>query len=226
MSKQAYKNTPLSIGSRHGRWTVVGEPIRLESQYAYFCQCDCGTRRTVRHLQLNNGKSQSCGCLARERSADRNRTHGMTLTRTFSSWDAMKDRCYRKGRSDSKIYHDRGITVCDRWLGKSGFQNFLDDMGERPDGMSLDRIDNDLGYSPSNCRWATAGEQANNKRSNRLIEYRGKSYTLAQLANIAGMGADTLEWRISRWNDVEKSVETKLKVQKNNRRANVSNRNK
>lgn len=96
----------------------------------------------------------------------------------------MKQRCYNRAYTQYKDYGMRGIKVCDRWLGPEGFTNFLKDMGARPDGCSLDRIDNNGGYSPENCKWSTRTEQANNTRSNHLLEYNGEKHTISEWSRI------------------------------------------
>ncbi|WP_328981757.1 hypothetical protein OG258_19885 [Streptomyces mirabilis] len=123
--------------------------------------CDCGTPHTIRRDHW--GKAvKSCGCLAKELISVRSTTHGMTKSPTYRTWVAMIQRCTNPGRSNYPYYGGRGITVCSRW--RNSFEAFLQDMGERPDGMTLDRVDTDGSYEPGNCRWATKNEQAQNQR--------------------------------------------------------------
>ena len=108
-----------------------------------------------------------------------------TFPKEYNSFSSMRTRCFRKSHSEYKNYGGRGINVCDRWMEpRKGFRNFLEDMGERPDGSSLDRIDNDLGYSPDNCRWATKREQSENMSTTKVIEYKGKTRTLYEWSTI------------------------------------------
>lgn len=202
----------IVIGYRCNRWTVISGPRKPVKHYGYDCVCDCGTRRFVRKFQLQHRLTNSCGCYSAERSKERNKTHGMTLTPTFSSWDAMLDRCNKPGRNDAKSYYDKGITVCKRWQGKNGFINFYKDMGERPDGMTLDRIDVDGNYEPSNCRWATSKQQARNKTTNRQVTLKGETKTLQDWADEIGIRYDTLSWRLKNWNNEEKILNTPLGV--------------
>ncbi len=102
----------------------------------------------------------------------------------WNSWTMMKQRCYNEKYTQYKDYGGRGIKVCGRWLGPEGFMNFLNDMGKRPEGCSLDRIDNNKSYSPDNCRWATREEQSNNTRNNVIIEYCGEMHTLSEWSRI------------------------------------------
>ena len=189
-------------GNRYGRLVVVG---RAEANkwgaYRWKCVCDCGGETIALTTSLRRGHSKSCGCLQLEKV----RTHGLTDTPEYASWYGMKNRCTCKTSKYYSRYGGRGITMCDRW--RESFLNFLDDMGPRPSPQhSLDRIDNNGSYEPSNCRWATKSEQARNRRSNRIVFFDGREMCVAELLKTMGIKSTTVYDRLSKGMSVHDAI--------------------
>jgi hypothetical protein len=178
---------------RFGRWTTAEETGRYR-----LCTCDCGTTRRVSFQDLKAGKSKSCGCLTRETTGQRSRVlhrkHGMEKTPEYRTWVDMRRRCNQPQRPDYKNYGGRGIKVCPEW--EAGFEAFYRDMGPRPAGHTIDRLDNDGPYSKDNCVWAPRRAQERNKRSNSIIAVFGVSMTIAEAAEKYGINYFTLHGRI------------------------------
>ena len=152
----------VKIGDRFGEWATVSKATKDRFGHRRFlCRCSCGKASTTPLMYLRSGRSTKCrSCACKNRVP--NSKHGLTNHTLYRTWCKMKHRGHNKNADNYKYYGGRGITVCDRWL--SSFPNFLEDMGERPEGLTLDRINNDGNYEPSNCMWATKREQSNNQR--------------------------------------------------------------
>lgn len=200
-------------GKKFGRLTVISRAENTsQGQANWLCECDCGNTHTVKSIILRRGISKSCGCLGIESRHTNNRTHGHTsssTTPTFHSWAGMINRCTNESHKSFMRYGGRGITVCKRW---HTFQNFLDDMGVKPENRSLERINTGIGYSPDNCKWATASEQARNKTNNHLITHNGETKCLQEWAEIIGIKSSSLRCRLNYGWPISKALTThKLK---------------
>lgn len=197
-----------------GRWTVLSFRRTTSDKPAWLCRCECGTEKVVRAIYLIDGRSQSCGCFQRECVSEQFATHRKTGSPEHRTWKSMIGRCCNPKNPKYPDYGGRGIRVCDCW--RESFQAFFDDMGRRPSGHTLDRIDNDGNYEPSNCRWAVLAEQANNKRTNHFLEYDGKRMSIADWSRHVGIPKAVINDRINRYKwSVEKSLTTPSRGTKN-----------
>lgn len=184
------------IGEAYGCLTIVKVLDKRISSGKCECVCICGRYVVVKNNALISGVNRVC-----------NRQHKFTNSLAYQSWCEMKRRCQDTKHHSYKLYGGRGIKVCERW--DSSFANFLEDMGERPSKEnSLDRIDCDGNYEPSNCRWATRVEQANNTRKNHKLTHNNKTLTVAQWSRETKIPLGTLRSRIDRGWDVEKALNT------------------
>jgi len=181
-------------GQRFGRLLVTSYAGRKNTSTFWNCLCDCGNSCQIDGCSLKRGFTRSCGCLAKETRIILKTTHGFAKHPLWNTYILMIKRCYNPKNPSYGSYGGRSITVCDRW--RESFENFLADMGERPAGCSLDRIDNDGPYSPDNCRWATTLQQNNNKRRNHRLTHDGETLTITEWANRLGISRKAILSRL------------------------------
>lgn len=177
-------------GQRFGHLTVL---IRVPPR-KWLCRCDCGKEIGVFTDNLTRNHTTSCGCQKGAMISKSLTTHGKTESRIMHIWEGMKARCLNPNDDRFLDYGGRGITICDRWL--ESFENFYADMGDPPDKCSIDRIDVNGNYEPSNCRWATQSQQCNNKRDTVRYFYEGEEHTLSEWATIKNVSHDRLRQRV------------------------------
>ena len=178
-------------GERFGR-LVTTEEVRIRGfGVRWKCRCDCGNEIIASPSNLKSGNSKSCGCYFREV----HRTHGKTHSRAYNIWKSMRYRCSSPNAHEYQNYGGRGIFVCERW---QSFDNFYADMSDPPAKYTLERIDNERGYEPGNCRWATYSDQLNNRRNNHVVEAFGRKQTLTQWSTEMKIPFTTLKNRILR----------------------------
>ena len=197
------RNKGVEAGEKYNRLTAIKFVGRDKwRQHRWLFRCDCGNEKVITAKIVKRGDSKSCGCLKIDKLVERNKEkknsikHGLSFSPTHNAWRSMKQRCLNSKEAGFKNYGGRGISICDRWLGKTGFQKFYKDMRKRPKNMSLDRIDNDGNYEPKNCRWATRKEQAENRRDSIFVSVNGVRIPFSELAYMFGLRKDTLYRRI------------------------------
>jgi hypothetical protein len=207
-SRRGGHNAASLLGHRYSRLTVLKDCGSTDNgKKLWLCACECGSTCVAPTGALRSGNTKSCGCLNRERAAERIRermvTHGLSGHPLYTTWAHMVRRCVDADDPNFHNYGGRGIAVCDRWLrgemGMDGIECFIADMGPRPTRFhSIDRRNNDGNYEPDNCRWATKREQNRNKRSNKLVELDGEILCLKDACTLAGANYSSVQFRLSR----------------------------
>lgn len=197
-------------GRKFGRLTVLERAENTNDGYPKWkCVCDCGNEVVVKGSNLRQGRSTSCGCYQKEYTIKRSITHGGCGTRLYRIWLAIKKRCYNENSANYNNYGGRGISMCEAW--KNSFEPFHDWAVENgySDDLSIDRVDVNGNYEPSNCRWATTEEQANNRTDNHRITYNGKTQTISRWAEELGFSHYTIRSRLNQlgWT-VEEALST------------------
>ncbi len=198
-------------GLRYGRFTVVRRVENSKSGCSrWLCRCDCGEERVHTAGALNYGEIQSCGCLGKESRLRSNTRHGGSKTKLYRVWHSMKDRCSLETCSAFKHYGGRGISVCEEWKDYQVFHDWAMSSGYK-EGLSIDRIDVNGNYEPSNCRWVSKDVQANNTTANKVLCHNGESRTMSEWAKILGISYSTLAKRLHDGWSVEKALTTSVR---------------
>lgn len=213
--KEIPKNTRFERLVTTGKHEVRGEGSR---RFAYFeCKCDCGNVIWTRGTGLRYGASKSCGCYKKDVVKKSVQKHCSSRTRLYNIWLAMKRRCYKADSNCYYLYGERGIRICDEWMGENGFVNFKNWALKNgyQDNLTIDRIDVNRNYEPTNCRWVDMSVQNRNKRNNRVFYYRGERKILKDLAVENGMSVSGLRKRLNKGMSIEEALETPIK---NNRK--------
>lgn len=228
-----YEEIEKLFDKRFGRLTVLpccfvediqdsnGKIIPNKRKYILKCKCDCGNYYYTSRMNLLLDKVHSCGCLHSEITAEKNRLSSTKYSDAdsqsyskynglYHSWSAMKNRCTSESNVKYKYYGGRGITICDEWSDYENFKSWALSNGWK-EGLTLDRIDSDKNYEPSNCRWVTMKTQQNNKRNNKMLTYKGKTQTLSEWVDELGLNYDRVKARLNDCNmTVEEAFERRL----------------
>ena len=208
---------PVPTGERHGQLTVIGVTKTAGGSRILVCRCDCGNETTVTTGSLRSGNKKSCGCAAiailKARHKREDDARGRPTRRNdgrFAIWSKMKDRCTNRNSKDWGNYGGRGISVCERW---NSFDLFAQDVGPRPSQKhSIDRIDTNGNYEPTNVRWSTALGQGRNKRTNTVLSFKGKTHCLSAWSDDTGTGVHTLAFRVKSGWTAEETITIPVRV--------------
>lgn len=211
----ANSKSPDVVGKKFNRLTVLDYSKASKSERIpskVFCVCECGNRQWASYRDVKHGHTKSCGCYQREATSLARTTHGyrrrIKKPGMYGVWVTMRRRCNDSKDPKYLSYGARGIRVCKRW---SKFENFLEDMGDRPKGMTLERKDNDKGYCKKNCRWATTQEQSRNKQQTVWVEVNGKRMCLKEATDLLGLKYGTIQARIRKGWSKERALSTPIK---------------
>lgn len=213
-------NSKSLLGQKFGRLLVlrqaedyIGENY---SKSRWLCKCDCGNEIVVRSAGLTSGLTKSCGCLKSDINSKAHKKHNLSGTKIYRIYSGMKDRCFNKNDEHYSDYGGRGITICSEWLGEHGVEHFAkwayeNGFDENADyrQCTIDRINVNGNYEPSNCRWATQKEQCNNWRKTKRYEYNGEFHTLSEWADITGLNYHMLKARVTKYGyTMKEAIET------------------
>ncbi|MCK4819018.1 AP2 domain-containing protein [bacterium] len=200
------------IGRKFGRWTVKADAGKKGREFFYKCECSCGTVRDVLGSRLRHGGSQSCGCIKPEATRKALTTHGKRYIPEYKVWSSMLQRCSNPNNCAYDNYGGRGIFVCQRWL---VFANFFDDMGKRPKGFTIERINNNKGYYKGNCKWATVTEQSHNHRARKsnTTGFVGVRWNKKLQKYQAGIGENYKRHHLGTFNRIEDAISARKQAE-------------
>ena len=203
-------------GQKFNRLTVIKRVENKGKNPMWLCRCDCGNETIVRGSHLTNNKIKSCGCYNKEVASKRLSTHLKSKTKLYKIWQNMKKRCYNEYSTHYQNYGGRGIKVCNEWL--DDFMNFYNwamangyKEPKKSHDITIDRINNNGNYEPSNCRWVDMKIQTNNRRHNHLITYKNETHTMSEWCDITGITKGALEYRLSAGWNIEKALTTPVR---------------
>lgn len=196
-------------GVRYGRLVVEGRdlttgPASKGRRVRWRCRCECGSVTSVTGHELAAGDTTSCGCWHREQVGNRARVHGFYGSGTYRSWRAAKERCHNPKNIKYPSYGGAGITMCDKW--RNSFKAFLEDMGERPAGTTINRKDLLCGYEPGNCAWATHKEQTEDRGNTKFFYWRGARLTVAEIARLENLPLASIKKRARAHSTIQEAV--------------------
>ena len=195
---------------KFNRLTVLERDKSKRNRTMWKCRCDCGNIVYVASYPLKSGGTKSCGCFKSECLGNTMRKHNLNNTRIYHIWKGIRKRCNNPHDSNFKIYGGRGIKVCDEWNDFMSFYNWSMQNGYK-DNLTIDRINVNGNYEPSNCRWVDIKTQLNNTRTNHFITFEGKTLTLTQWANLYNLRQETLRYRLKIGWSIEKALTTPVK---------------
>lgn len=191
----------IFIGQAVGRLTIVSDAGCTGGRRSFLCRCECGNEKVILAQSLRGGLTRSCGCYHAERASSANTKHGKSKHPIFKIWDGMLQRCSNPNNSQSEYYGDRGIKVCTEWANDFGAFLYWATLDASPcwrRGLTLDRKDNELGYNPQNCQWATPAEQNRNQRRTKKYDFDGEQLVATDIAKRLGISAPTFLSRVGR----------------------------
>ena len=194
------------VGKKIGKLTVIKKDENSKRRSRYLCRCDCGKEKIILGQSLKSGNTKSCGCLISETTKQVHSTHGKSKTRLYCIYNNMKQRCYNPNNTRYKQYGGRGIKICDEWL--DDFMNFYNWAMENgyQDNLTIDRIEGNDIYKPSNCRWVGNKTQQNNLRTNTYLKYNGETKTIAEWCRVLYLNYHTVVTRLSRGWKIERAL--------------------